>query len=297
MGSDPSLPRLLVTGASGFLGWNICRRAAETYKVYGVYHRHRIAIKRAVTVKCDLTSGESLEKLFFEINPQLVIHAAAEADPNFCEKFPERSDMVNIAASVSIARLCSQYGIQCIFTSSDLVFDGTSPPYREQDPVTPLNRYGRQKARAERLMLEAHSRTTVCRMPLMYGDAPPGAKSFIHPMITALRDGSPLTLFSDEYRTPLGAADAAEGLLLAARKMEGGILHLGGPQRLSRYDIGVLLAEALDVRPVLRAALQKEFEMPAPRAADVSLDSSRAYALSFNPGTMSDRLRKLDCIR
>lgn len=290
-------PRLLVTGASGFLGWNICRKAVRSHTVYGVYNRHRIAIDQTVQVKCDLTSGSAVDKLFSEIRPDLVIHAAAMADPNYCERFPERSEVINVTASVTIARLCARHRIPCAFTSSDLVFDGTRPPYREKDPVAPLNRYGRQKTDAERRMLEIHPGTIVCRMPLMYGDAPPDAKSFIHPMITALRNGTELTLFSDEFRTPLCAVDAVDGLLLALRKSNGGILHFGGPQRLSRYDIGILLAGVLNVRPSLRAVLQRDVSMPAPRAADVSLDSARARALSFNPIPMTDRLTQLECIR
>jgi dTDP-4-dehydrorhamnose reductase len=289
--------KLLVTGASGFLGWNICSRAVSRYRVFGVYNSHSCDIGKVVPVHCDLTLGTELEKLFSEIRPDAVIHAAAAADPNYCQTHPEESKTINVTASVNIARQCAAYGIPCVFTSSDLVFDGTKPPYRENDPVCPLSLYGEQKAEAERTILAEYSNATVCRMPLMYGDAPLYAKSFIHPLVAALKSGTTLSLFTDEFRTPVGATDAADGLFLAIAKESQGILHLGGPERLSRFAIGQCLAKALGITPCIEPIMQKAIKMAAPRAADVSLESTKAHMLGFHPKTMAATLQELNVIK
>ena len=297
MTATKSIRRLLVTGASGFLGWNVCRVASQEYEVTGVFHNHPIDISSVTMVQCDLTNPDTVRKLFSEYAPDAVIHTAAAADPNFCQNNPEFSEQINVNASIQIAQECARHSLPCAFTSSDLVFDGSSPPYKEEAPVAPLSLYGRQKVIAEQRMLAANLHTIICRMPLMYGDAPFGAKSFIQPMIAALRSGQVLKLFTDEYRTPISATDAAKGLLLALKHSDKNVLHLGGPQRLSRYDIGVYLSECLYIKGCIVPILQKDIIMAAPRAANVSLDSTKAQLLGFAPGTMEKELLKLSCIK
>ena len=294
--TEQAKKKLLITGASGFLGWNICRYASETYSVTGVCRHHTTGLQTVTGVQGDLTGEQFRDRLFAACTPDAVIHTAAAADPNFCEQHPEHAEAINVTATVALARQCASSGIPFLFTSTDLVFDGRHPPYREDAPAAPLNRYGRQKAAAEREILDNYANATVCRMPLMYGDAPPHAKSFIHPMINTLRGGGELRLFTDEYRTPLSATDAAAGLLLVLEKQLTGIIHLGGPERLSRYEMGRLLANALNVAPSITPCYRKDVPMPAPRAADVSLESGRATAAGFRPHAMHLELAKLACI-
>ena len=77
--------------------------------------------------------------------PDAVIHLAAASDPNYCQTHPEETFKINVTASSNIAGLCSDLKAACVFTSSDQVFDGKSPPYKENDDTNPLNIYGQQK--------------------------------------------------------------------------------------------------------------------------------------------------------
>lgn len=282
--------RLLVTGASGALGWNVCAAARASWQVYGIVHRHAVEIPGATRLVCDLTRLEDIGRVFQESAPDAVIHCAAAAQPDFCETHPDGSSRINVDVAVRLAELCAPAKIPYAFVSTDLVFDGTRAPYREEDPVSPINIYGAQKAAAEGAVRARHTGAVVCRLPPIFGDAGPASASFLHPWVSALRSGRTLTLFVDEFRTPVGIRTAAAGLLMALQT-GGGVLHLGGKERVSRYDLGMMLAEMLGVEPSLvLQGRQRDRTIGAPRPPDVTLDSSRAYTLGYDPPSLREEL-------
>jgi dTDP-4-dehydrorhamnose reductase len=284
--------RLLITGASGFLGWNLCAAAREAWRVVGVVCAHPLEIPGVIGVTCDLTRAADVRALFAEVRPDAVIHAAAAAQPNVCQAKPAETRRINVDAAVTVAGLAAEAKIPCVFTSTDLVFDGTRAPYREEDPVSPVSVYGEQKAAAEAGVRARHPGARVCRMPLMFGDPGPVAQSFLQSWIGALTRQMPLSLFVDEFRTPVSGRTAAAGLLLALEQGSG-ILHLGGRGRISRYDFGRLLAGLLGADPgLIVPARQSDVSMAAPRPPDVSLDSAAAYALGYDPPRLEEELRR-----
>lgn len=284
------MKKLLVTGASGFLGWHVCQLAKLQWEVYGTYFANLVSSPSITLRKVDLTDLQELQRLFQEIGPEAVIHTAAQSSPNFCQTHPAETESINVTASANIAGLCADYSIPCVFTSTDLVFDGLNPPYKETDPVCPVNYYGEQKVRAEAEMLRRYPLTAICRMPLMFGRVTPTASSFIQPFIKNLREEKELSLFIDEFRTPVSGITAAKGLLLALEKVDG-IIHLGGKERISRYDFGRLLVEVLQLPGTgLKSCRQADVKMAAPRAKDVSLDSSMAFKLGYAPLSLREEL-------
>jgi len=287
------MKKLLVTGASGFLGWNLCQLAKPEWDVYGNYFSHPGEIPGVNLIKVDLRDFEEIKRIFHEIQPAAVIHMAAQSSPNFCQSHPIESHSINVTTACNIAGLCADSSIPCVFTSTDLVFNGLNPPYRETDPVCPVSLYGEQKVMAEEGMLERYPLSAVCRMPLMFGMAIPPATSFMQPFIKTLREGQELSLFTDEFRTPVSGKTAAQGLLLALEKVKGRI-HLGGKERISRYDFGRLLVEVLQLPETgLKKCRQKDVKMAAPRPPDVSLDSSMAFALGYAPLSLREELEEL----
>lgn len=289
--------KLLVTGASGFLGWNICRAAMRDFSVIGVFHARPVIVKGVEPEKCDLSDFQALRGLFSRAKPDAVIHAAAESRPDVCQEQPDLTKRINVDAPLAIAGLCGDRGIPCVFTSSDLVFDGKAPPYKEECALSPVSVYGEQKAAAEQGMRSRCGRMIICRMPLMYGDAPPLASSFMQPFISAILAGKELRLFFDEFRTPVSGHAAAHGLLLALNNAPG-VLHLGGRERLSRYDFGLKLVRALGRADALISAIRRnDVASRAPRPADVSLDSSKAFSLGHNPLPIDEELLTLECVK
>ena len=287
--------KLLITGVSGFLGWYLCQIAKQEYSVYGTYFSNYIEIPGVKTLSANLTQENQLQQIFKEIQPTAVIHTAALSQPNFCQTHPQESHKINVTASKNIAEFCADASIPCIFTSTDLVFDGKNASYKETDPANPVNLYGEQKVMAEEEMLRCYPITTICRMPLMFGNATPTATSFIQGFIKTLQQGKELNLFTDEFRTPVSGLTAAKGLLLVLDKQLKqqihGRIHLGGKERISRYEFGKLMVEVFQLSDAkIKPGRQQDVKMAAPRPSDVSLDSSVAFDLGYTPLSVKEEL-------
>lgn len=257
--------------------------AASEWHVFGVCNTNSVNVGRVTSIRLNLIDYAELRNVFSDIRPDAVIHAAAYSQPNYCERNPLETRKVNVEVPSNIAGLCADFRVPCVFTSSDLVFDGLKPPYAETSEVNPICVYGEQKAEAEEAMLRRYPETAICRMPLMFGYTEGAGKSFDPQMIRTLLEGKRIRLFSDEYRTPVDSESAAKGLLLMLSKVRG-IIHLGGRTRISRYEMGQIVARLLNIdKSLIKPVLQNDISMPARRPPDVSLVSSKAYTIGYDP--------------
>jgi dTDP-4-dehydrorhamnose reductase len=273
----PSSPRLLLTGASGLLGAYVLQQLRATgTPVIAWSGTHQGTLFDVPLRPVDLTRPEEVADAFRQAQPQRVLHTAALARINDCHRDPELAHFINVDGTSTLVNLCAEIGARLVLVSTDLVFDGERAPYREEDSPTPVSIYGQTKVEGERRVL-AQPRHCVARVSLLTGPSlVPHRPSFFDAQITALRTGKPITLFADEWRTPLDLATAAHALVELTFSDCTGLFHIGGPQRLSRLEMGLLLAEFLGADPAAIVHGRRE-QAPAaePRPRDVSLDSSR----------------------
>lgn len=287
-------PRLLITGASGFLGWNLAQVAQADWQVLGTYHQHPITIADAELYRLDCTEPGAIARCLDQLQPDAVIQTAALSQPNACAQNPALSYQLNVQVPLDWALGCAERQIPLVWTSSEVVFDGLHPPYNEASAPCPVNLYGEHKAEAEQLILTQTPETAICRMPLMFGAAVPPAQSFVQPFLRSLRAGQPIRLFTDEYRMPISATTAAQGLLLALTQKVQGLLHLSGSERLSRYDFGCQMAEVWSLpQNLLQGCRQADVPMAAQRPRDLHLSNARAIALGYQPKTVREELEAL----
>lgn len=284
--------KVLITGASGFLGYNLARSIQHEYEVIACYHKYPVLIDNVTACRTDLSDSNQVSQTIQKFRPDIIFHLAAMSTPSLCEKNPLLSYEINVCATRFLVEAAQEINAQLVFTSSDLVFDGENAPYRESDPPNPVNRYGRQKAEAEQVVMN-YKNGTVCRMPLMFGDKAPNSGSFIQPMIQFLRANQKLNLFEDEIRTPLSAAKAVEGLMLIAERNPR-LVHLSGNQSINRYDFGVLLCSLLDINTdLLRKRKLEDFSFEASRPANTSMDNTLARSMGFHPGELTQELEAI----
>lgn len=294
---------LLITGAGGFLGRALVRAAEKKYGVTALvretstslpYLRALPDVSPNFSIEtAELCDHAAMRALFKRIQPRAVIHAAALSRAGDCFADPEASRRVNVEASRNVAVLCAEADIPLAFTSTDMVFDGEHAPYAETDKANPLSVYGRHKAEAEEAVKEACPHALICRLPLLFGNAWPHVRTFFQVMMEKLQQGEALTLFGDEIRTPLDTQAAAEGIMQLLGR-ESGVFHLGGPQAISRYDFGVLLAEAMHVeRPAIRPASLKDMDFAEPRPRDLTLQSEKARRVGFSAPSLREMVLRV----
>lgn len=285
---------LLITGASGFLGGYACRLLSRDWQIWGTHHTQPVTLSSGHSIALDLTNEQSIADVWQRVRPDAVIHTAALSKANQCQQFPDRSYGVNVLGAVHLAKRCAIHAVPFIFTSTDLVFDGTAPPYDEAAPPSPLNTYGHHKALAEAQILAAYPKATVCRLPLLFGTQTPTATCFLQDFLATIAAGQPLPLFTDEIRTPAAVTDVVQGLSLALEQNLTGLLHLGGPQRLSRYQFGLLMADSFRFpATALTPSRQSAIALATPRPPDVSLNSQKAFALGYAPQDMETALKAI----
>ncbi len=276
-------PRLLLTGATGFLGFSVYHQAKEQYQILGIGNTHSLALPGMQMLKLDITQETGLRNTIRETRPDAIIHLAANSDVNYCQQYRTETDKINVQAAINIAKFAAELEIPLVFTSSDMVFDGEKGNYTEDDAANPINYYGEQKLKAEEWISKVHPAAAICRMPLMLGPAGPTSKSFLQAHLEKLSNGEALHLFVDEYRSPLFSISAAQGLLHALNHFQG-LFHLGGSERLSRYELGLLIANLAQVsNPNIVASNQADVAMPAPRPQDASMNSGKAMIHGFHP--------------
>lgn len=270
--------RVLVTGASGLLGRYLLAEPPDDVTILGWSGRPSNSVGGLPLMAVDLTRPRILEGAYRMLRPAVVLHLAACANLADCVRDPALAHAVNTRAAEILARLVKADGGRIIYTSTDLVFDGTAPPYREDDVATPLSIYGRSKLAGEAAVLAAGG--TVVRLALLYGPGREGRVSFFDTMQANLIAGEPVRLFRDEFRTPLDLRTAAAILWRFARMPGQGLVHAGGAERMSRLEMGQRLARFLGIAsPNLLSVERASVPSTPPRAADTSLDSSRLAAL------------------
>lgn len=286
--------KILITGASGFLGYHLLRMSvAKGFEVFGLYHSASLSYSSSTNIQLDMRSYIDMGNVIDDIEPDVVIHTAALTDANLCQINKELSYELNVEVTRNLAGICSDYQIPFAFTSTDLVFDGTKGNYTEDDAPSPLMTYGEHKLIAEQEVMRVYPEALIARCPLMFGALEASNKNYFFNFIKNLREGKINKLFHDEYRSVCGAKSIAGGLLHLCQEVSG-IVHLAGAERVSRHDLGLSIAEAFTLdKDLLESCSQKDVQMAAPRPADVSLNIQKALSYGYAPLAYKDELKQI----
>ncbi len=265
--------RLLVTGGAGFLGNHLLRRAHQ-FVAAGTLHATPSTSLPGVTFHvCDLQSPEEVRILMDRVQPDVIIHTA-------CSEQGKGIEAILPAAGL-LAIQSTERNIRFIHLSTDQVFDGTSAPYTEESPTNPINPYGHAKAQAEELIRSLNPKATIVRTSLLYDLRTPDRQT--SRLIESTKTDEPYRLFIDELRCPVWVENLAELLLEIATKDVPGILHLGGPESLNRWDLGVGLLQHFWITQTSNIQQGTIEESGLVRPKNLTMDSSRTKQLLHTP--------------
>ena len=290
--------KILVTGASGFVGWNLVPLLCEKgLAPVLIQNKTPLDFDAAEALPLDLTDAGYVIEAVDRIKPDAVIHCAALSNGKNCEEHPDQAQRQNVDATVHLLNALPEK-TRFIFLSTDLVFDGLKGDYHEDDLPRPLSEYAASKIRAENFIRENAANAVIVRTALVYGRDAPHYSCFLGWMHQACRQKQPLTLFTDEFRTPVHVLDLCGMLVRLIDSDFCGTLHIAGPQRLSRHEFGLKFCEAFDYDPELLNPLRlDETVQPVYHPPDVSLNISLARRMfDFKPRDVQSGLEQLKSV-
>ena len=293
------MDNVLITGVSGLLGWNLAQRLRSLFRVYGTYLDHQVSIPSVEGLAFDLTDLFKIERLCNTIRPKVILHTAAYADPDFCETHHKEALTLNTFATRELAKASSHIGCKLIYISTDLVFNGDKESYSEADAPTPISYYGKTKYLGELEVMNNCSNYVTLRLSLLYGRGNGLNRNFFEKLEQKALQGDKVNLFVDQFRTPLFVNDAVTAVeRFISDKGLKGLFHLGGPDRLSRFQFGELFCRIFNFpESMLTQSRLENANLPAPRPRDCGLRSNKAcnlLKLSLTP--VEEALKQLQQI-
>ncbi|MBV8915778.1 MAG: dTDP-4-dehydrorhamnose reductase [Acetobacteraceae bacterium] len=259
---------ILVTGAAGQLATALAREGGTAVHAIG-------------RPQFDFDRPETIDQVFAQEAPGLVVNAAAWTAVDAAETDPEGAMRANRDGPARLASLCAQRGVPLIHISTDYVFDGNKGgPYVETDPTGPTGVYGASKLAGEEAVLRSGARAIVLRTSWVYSAT---GKNFVRTMLNLARTRDHLRVVADQKGCPTSACELGRVILDIAERLRdgwrpeyGGVFHSAGDGWTTWHGFAeAVFAEAARhgaKRPTVEPITTAEFPTPAKRPADSRLD-------------------------
>ncbi len=215
---------MLVTGAKGMLGADVCLALGERHTVYAFD-----------VEEMDVTDGDGVMERFAEVGPEIVLHTAAYTDVESAELNPERAYAVNRDGTLNVALACRKYGALLVYISTDFVFDGTKgSPYVESDPPCPLNVYGMSKLAGEECVRRNLPLFFIVRTAWLYGRH---GENFVANILKKAEIEDVLYVVDDKKGSPTYTGDLARALGDLIASDASGTFHIANSGSCSRFEL------------------------------------------------------------
>lgn len=291
--SDNKL-KIFGIGISGLVG----SRIAEVLKDKYIFQN--LSLDTGV----DITKKETLDVIRRDTEHPIVLHLAAKADVDGCERDKEMGEagqayQFNVLGTQNVVDACRESNKKIIYISTDFVFDGKKSigeSYMEDDVPNPVNWYAETKYRGEEVVKKSDIPFIIARLAYPYRkDDFAMKKDFVHAILGRLQQGQPVNAVTDHVMTPTYLDDIAYGLdALIASEAEG-IYHVVGSQSLSPYDAALVIANKFgyDKSLVAKTTREEFFKDRAPRPFNLRLNNDKITKLGVKMRSFEEGLDEL----
>lgn len=261
--------KVLLLGKDGQIGRELQYHLSDKHEV--------LALGRQ---QLDITDGDLLRSSIAQASPDIIINSAAYTAVDLAEKELELAYKVNAHAPGVLAEVAQEIGALLVHYSTDYVFDGqSSVPYREVDPVSPLNVYGKSKYEGEQHICSISDRYLILRTSWVYAAE---GENFLNTMLSLMQERDHLDIVNDQVGAPTWAGYVAN---LTAQLIEDfsddktGIYHLTNDGQCSWYDFAVAIfdivaSETHQKIPTLSAVNSNAYHVVATRPSFSVLDNN-----------------------
>jgi dTDP-4-dehydrorhamnose reductase len=245
--------RILVTGAKGMLGTDLCAELSAQHQVTGVdIGDFDICSQEAVTAIAGL-------------QPELVAHCAAYTNVDGCETDPDTAYSVNGLGTRHAALACQKLGIPMLYISTDFVFDGSKKePYYEWDQPIPLGHYGRSKLAGEEEVRSLLSRFYIVRTSWLFG---PNGKNFVASILKKAREAGSVKVVDDQTGSPTYTRDLCNALSLLVPSGLYGTYHLSNSGSCTWYRFAKTALDYAGIKAEISPIKTGEYPTPTKRPA------------------------------
>lgn len=286
---------LAIVGAGGVLGTKLVEQvlAATDGPIFAFTHMRGIVPgtpargdPRVAWVPLDIGDASAVAQAIDRARPAVVINTAAMTNVDACEEDRDTAWAANALGPRHLATACVAHGARLLHVSTDYVFPGDEDhpgPYVEGARVRAVNHYGWTKLMGERAVAEVcegHVPWLVVRTALVYGYVPGGRTNFVRWLTGELRAGHRVSVAGDQLNTPTLADDLAAALLHLARRGTEGIIHVAGPDLVSRLEWARAIAAAGLDAGLIDAVSSAQLTQVARRPLRSGLRTRRAEELA-----------------
>lgn len=225
------MKKILVLGASGFIGRAICNKLGPDYEVFGTYYSNKVKLDNTMMVKLDISKDDMINNVLATVEPDIVISTL-------------RGDFVyQIRAHENLAKYLSDHGGRLIYLSTANVYDAlTNKPHVESEPTGSNSDYGKFKITCENLLHEKMGPlATILRLPIVFGKE----SKRVTDIVSGLKRGAPLLIYRDYYISLHSDVLLAKQIEYLLEHDVEGILHLGSHDVIGYVEAMALLTKQL----------------------------------------------------
>ena len=272
MGDVAAPQRILVTGAQGMLGSDLCvalRAAPEPLP-------GELDVIGLDLPEFDVTDIAECRKHIQELQPDCIIHCAGYTDVEGCTRDPIKAYAVNGDGTRNVAEVAERIGAKVVYISTDYVFDGSKGrPYVEQDTPNPINAYGESKLLGEEHVRGLCSRWQIIRTQWLFGRH---GRNLVTAIIAAAKRDGHVRAVTDQIGSPTYVKDVAQ-LICRVLALPTGIYHATNSGSASPYDVASVALEAARLERVqLEAISAADWPSPTARPAYSVLQNAALFA-------------------